>query len=229
MRKILIALMLVFFPFTLSADVIYLNNGQSIEGEIIEETEKMVVVKKHMIGGEAQATYLKKDIVKIKKEAIKPLEKQPIASGAAFDEKGSYGQPVDKQIAEKMIYYVSKTKYKYRNMEATYLELSTTYAFTYLNPKFIGWKTERDPNNPVAVLVAMEFSISGVPADILNAPESSVPTTVKNKMKEAAPTLRIIWRVNDLMDLKITPYNWYAEDAIVVYKDIVNGMHKLAE
>lgn len=229
MKKILIVTIFLLIPFISSADTIYLKNGQTIEGEIIDESEKVVVIKKHLIGGEAQATYLKKDITKIKREEVKPLQEQPIVNDVAFNKKDLHGESVDKQIAEKMIYYVSGTKYRYRNMEATYLELSTTYAFTYLNPKFIGWKTERDPDNPVAVLVIMEFSISGVPADILNAPESSVSATVKHKMNEAVPILRIIWRVNDLMGLKITPYNWYAEDSITVYKDIVNGMHKLAE
>jgi len=130
---------------------------------------------------------------------------------------------------EKNIEYIRTTKFVYRGISATYAELSTTYAFAYENPQFIGWEAAPDPDNPVATLVTMKFSISGVPADILNAPENEVSYSTKTKMKEAVPLLRITWRVNDLISLKITPYNFYAQDALTVYKDIVGGLHKLGE
>jgi hypothetical protein len=130
---------------------------------------------------------------------------------------------------EKAINYIKNTKFIYRGIAATYSELSTTYAFTYENPEFIGWETSPDSNNPMATLVTMKFRITGVRSEILNAPESEVSYSTKQKMKKAVPLLKITWRVNDLIDLKITPYNIYAKDALVIYKDISNGLHKLAE
>lgn len=124
---------------------------------------------------------------------------------------------------EKAIEYIKTSSFVYRNISATYMELSITYAFTYENPKFIGWHTASDPDNPAATLVTMKFSISGASPDILNAPESKVSNNIKKKMKEAVPMLKITWRIIDLIQLRITPYNFYAEDALAVYKEMVDG------
>ena len=130
---------------------------------------------------------------------------------------------------QKAIRYIQNTKFAYRGISATYTELSAIYAFTYENPKFVGWETTPDPNNPVATLVTMKFSVTGVPLDILSAPESEVSSSIKNKRKEAVPLLKITWRVNDLIGLKITAYNFHARHALRIYKDIARGLHKLAE
>ncbi|MCK4436973.1 hypothetical protein KAU86_03400 [bacterium] len=129
----------------------------------------------------------------------------------------------------KIVYYLSNTKYVYSGMSATYVELSAIYSYCYENPKFIGWEVLADPDNPVAVLATAKFKTTGVQADILNAPESEVSHSIKKKMREAVPLLSITWRVNDLISLKITPYNFYAKDAITIYKDIADGIRKLAE
>lgn len=130
---------------------------------------------------------------------------------------------------QKTMRYIQNTKFVYRGLSATYTKLSAMYAFTYENPKFVGWETTPDPNNPVATLVTMKFSVTGVPSAILSAPESDVSSFIKKKRKEAVPLLIITWRVNDLIRLKITAYNFHARHALSIYKDIVKGLHKLAE
>ena len=132
-------------------------------------------------------------------------------------------------VDKKAVSYIQKTKYIYRNIQATYSELSTTYSFTYEFPNFIGWETRRDPDNSIATLITMKFSVLGVPSEILNAPSYEVSDYIKRKLSEAVPNLRITWRVNDLIGLQITPYNFYAKDAIDSYTGLIDGIYKLAK
>jgi len=208
---------------------IYLKNGAILTGRITEKTKEGVYLE--TLDGRSTTFISNDDVEKIKKvkghsneRSSNNLQKGYDHSSIKTKDKDAYCENNQKAIG-----YIQNAKFIYRDITATYSELSITYAFTYENPEFVGWETSPDPNNPVATLVTIKFRVTGVLPDILNAPESEVSYLIKQKMKEAVPLLRITWRVNDLINLKITPYNFYAKDAIEIYKDIVGGLHKLEE
>lgn len=129
---------------------------------------------------------------------------------------------------EEAISHIREQKVVYRRMAATYAELSLVYATSnYKDADFVGWETVPDPQNPVATLVTMKFSISGVNPDVLGSDVTQYET---KKLEGAAPLLRITWHVNALLNpIKIKPYNFYAQDALKIYKGMVDIINKLAE
>jgi hypothetical protein len=102
------------------------------------------------------------------------------------------------------------------------VEVSASYAIaTYTGVEFTGWETQPDPKNPVATLVTIRFKTSGI--------NTKVVTHNRKKAQEAVPSLSITWRVNDLLGVKITPYNSYAREAIRTYQSVSEAIHSLAE
>lgn len=216
MKKILIVSIVLLFGFcsVASAKIIYLKNGGKLEGEIVKENENKITIQSNtgtiiIERNEIDKIEEIKDVVETDKETAK-IE-------------------VDPDRKSKMIYYLANTQYIYKNMAATYVELSVVYSYCYENAEFLGWDVVADPENPVAVLATAKFKTSGVPADILSAPDNKISPGTKEKMNQAVPLLLVTWRINDLIDLKITPYNFYAQDAIIVYKEMTDGIRKLAE
>jgi len=167
----------------------------------------------------------------IKKHAVEPSSKYArVDAYVARKTNEMKSEPSKKNIDEKAVYYIEKTKYSCRNVEATYLEMSVMYAvINFTDSKLLGWETEIDPQNPVATLVTMNFSVSGVQQAILNVLNDESDIVKKNRLSVAVPNLRITWRVNDLMSLKLSPYNWYAQDVLKVYQRTCDGLHELSE
>jgi len=126
---------------------------------------------------------------------------------------------------DEAIGYIKNHQISYAGVNATYIEVSTAFAVSHFNGiKFIGWETKPDPKNPVATLVSMKFSTVSEKVD-LHIKNSNK----KLKMKEAIPLLIITWRVNSLMGVKITPYNYYAKESLEVYKGMVETIHELSK
>ncbi len=184
------------------------------EGKWMTPDQKMAIQKERQRQREERERYVAeqraKGLIKYKGKSITKEEKE-------------------KQILDKAISYIETTKYIYRGASETYLRISIIYSFSYENPEFIGWEITPDPDNPAATLVTMKFSTTGVSYLILTASSSQVNNSIKEKMKKAVPLLRITWRINDLTGLTITPYNFYAEDALTIYKDVINGLLKIAK
>jgi hypothetical protein len=55
--------------------------------------------------------------------------------------------------------------------------------------------------------------------------EATEPST-QVKMREAVPTLVLVWRVEDSPDGKIAPYNFYAKDAIELFPSMVDARRR---
>jgi hypothetical protein len=118
--------------------------------------------------------------------------------------------------------YIKKTPYTHGGISATYVEVSAAYAIaSYMGVEFVGWETQPDPKNPVATLVTIRFRTSGI--------NTTVVTRNRKVAQQAVPSLPITWRVNDLLGVKITPYNSYAVEAIRTYQGVVGAIHSLAE
>jgi hypothetical protein len=73
--------------------------------------------------------------------------------------------------------------------------------------------------------VALKFSTKEARKGVLKTKTSGTRKNILN----GVPSLEIIWRVNDLIGLKITPYNFYAQEALRTYRDMVGSLHELAE
>lgn len=70
-RAILLSAYMWLIPIIATADTIYLKNGQTVEGDIVNETDKIVVLKKYVAGGEGKIAYSKTDVEKIVRGALK--------------------------------------------------------------------------------------------------------------------------------------------------------------
>ncbi len=193
------------------------------EGEWITPDEKMAIQKERDRQREERERYeaeqRAKGLVKYKSKWMTPEQKEKKEQEVGPDRKST------------IIYYLSNHEYVYKTIGMDYRGLSNIYAESeyensfneYDSPKFIGWDVVTDPNNPKAVLATAKFKTTGA-AEMPNASYS-----MKKKMKEAVPLLSITWRINDSMGLKITPYNFYAKEAISEYKDLINRMWKSVE
>lgn len=119
--------------------------------------------------------------------------------------------------------YIKNTNYVYRGISGTYEYISKIYPVSsFVGAEFVGYETRRDPKNSMATLVTLRYITNGIDNDILT--DKNVSIFARKKIKEAVPNLAITWRVNSLIGLKITPYNFYASDAIQVYKEGVDGI-----
>ena len=123
---------------------------------------------------------------------------------------------------------VKTAKYSYKNDTVTYWEITSRYANDFIEPKLIGVTEEGKLGEESKTLVKISFSVKGVNEIILSAPESEVSTQVKNKLKEAVPNFEIIWEIDNKTG-DIEPYNYYAKDAITVYKENTETMIELNE
>ncbi len=127
---------------------------------------------------------------------------------------------------QKAIDYIKMGKIVHQGISATYVEVCTAFVVShYIDAKFTGWDCRPDPKNPVANLVALKFSTKEARKDVLKTKTSGARKNIRN----GVPSLEIIWRVNDLIGLKITPYNFYAQEALRTYRDMVGSLHELAE
>lgn len=125
------------------------------------------------------------------------------------------------------INYIKHTSYIYKGISATYEEISKQYPpSSFIGAEFVGYETRPDPKNPVATLVTLKYTTKGIDKDILKDPNVNIVT--RKKINEAVPNLAITWRVNSLLSLKISPYNFYASDAIQVHKEMIDGIVKIS-
>ncbi len=126
---------------------------------------------------------------------------------------------------QKAIDYIKMGKIVHQGISATYVEVCTAFVVShYIDAKFTGVGLPTRPKNPVANLVALKFSTKEARKDVLKTKTSGARKNIRN----GVPSLEIM-EVNDLIGLKITPYNFYAQEALRTYRDMVGSLHELAE
>ena len=106
---------------------------------------------------------------------------------------------------------------EYRGISASFEELSRAYALSvYENPSFLGWQAVANPAHPdVETLVSCRFRVEGL------AEHGSSAQRIFRE--QAVDELNVTWRLNNLASIAITPHDVYAEDAVDVFRNTVNG------
>jgi hypothetical protein len=127
---------------------------------------------------------------------------------------------------DKAVALMNKVAIVHNGVSATITELSAGYAVAnFTGVKAVASEAQPDPQSPHDTLVTITFTTSGVNSYVMEATEPSTQV----KIREAVPTLVMVWRVEGTPEGKITPYNFYAKDAIELFPAMVNAGRQLSK
>lgn len=126
---------------------------------------------------------------------------------------------VERSTAEAVL-SMRTTECEYRGIKTTFENMTKAYGLqVFEGVEFLGWEAEPDPDDPlVDTLVRGRFRTEGV-ADTSSA-------YVEERRGRGVPTLEVTWRVGGLGELDIVPEDFFARDAVQVFKSLVDGFFK---
>ena len=109
------------------------------------------------------------------------------------------------------------TECEYRGIKTTFENMTKAYGLqAFRETEFLGWEAEPDPDDPlVDTLVRGRFRTGSV-ADASNV-------SFGERRGRGVPVLEVTWRVHGLGEVDIIPDDFFAQDAVQVFKDLVDG------
>lgn len=121
--------------------------------------------------------------------------------------------------AEQDLATVKLAECEYRGIVAPFEELTRAYALSvYDSPQLVRWESRPSPQDPEReALVTAVFTTAGLRPDAAPA----APPILEAR-RQALPAFGVTWRLNTLAVTRVTAYNEYAKDALLVYQQTVN-------
>ena len=109
------------------------------------------------------------------------------------------------------------TECEYRGIKTTFENMTKAYGLqAFSGTEFLGWEAEPDPDDPlVDTLVRGRFRTEDV-ADTSNGDSGE-------RRRRGVPSLEVSWRGCGLGEVDIVPDDFFARDAVQVFKDLVDG------